>query len=602
MSTHYLYKRKGKQVEGLPTECNVSLFHYCPNCNVALVGEWTYYDLSIGYDADIPQLEKELKGKKSISTDSLQSLYIWKRYLKEYRRWRSLLPISEFVLDGKIYTDKEIEGFCYEYSIKEGKERHKLCKEYVPSIHDKIKKCYSNISDDIRTFREEITIFKETKKCPLCGGDFCNNPEIFHSLYDDDTISMGKKIRTIEKQIVKKFADKAEHKVKKFESLDKRRLSGQKKTINDVEMLKEYLHHIISLEKTLFSVSKRLNVLYSELPIVYSDAFVQGRLPLLSSNNELLKLQKRRIELEAKKVEETIKKEMVELIPLPLKPEEPQKPTLLTPGFFNKKKVLLQNEQILASYNLQITQYQEEHKQYLQQVEEVNKQNQVLLDEQEKEYHVKIEKARQKNLQEICEIDVSISAIKNEIDIINREGKKVAAPQVALIEKEISEAEELLKNTYNALNEMYGCGIIFEKYRDFVSVSTFYEYISSGRCYTLEGPQGAYNLYESEIRADILISQMSQVLTSLEKIKNNQYAIYSAINEANVQLQSLNSSMNRAVKSLTSIENDTSNMSSKLEEIAENSSVIAYNTEATAFYAKKNAELTNALGYMVALS
>ena len=35
--------------------------------------------------------------------------------------------------------------------------------------------------------------------------------------------------------------------------------------------------------------------------------------------------------------------------------------------------------------------------------------------------------------------------------------------------------------------------------------------------------------------------------------------------------------------------------------IAKNSDVIAHNTAATAYYAKKNAELTNAMGYLVAL-
>ena len=35
--------------------------------------------------------------------------------------------------------------------------------------------------------------------------------------------------------------------------------------------------------------------------------------------------------------------------------------------------------------------------------------------------------------------------------------------------------------------------------------------------------------------------------------------------------------------------------------IAKNSDVIAHNTAAAAYYAKKNAELTNAMGYLVAL-
>ena len=42
-------------------------------------------------------------------------------------------------------------------------------------------------------------------------------------------------------------------------------------------------------------------------------------------------------------------------------------------------------------------------------------------------------------------------------------------------------------------------------------------------------------------------------------------------------------------------------MKSYMSKIADNTEVIAYNTEKTAYYAKKNAELTNALGFLVAL-
>ena len=51
----------------------------------------------------------------------------------------------------------------------------------------------------------------------------------------------------------------------------------------------------------------------------------------------------------------------------------------------------------------------------------------------------------------------------------------------------------------------------------------------------------------------------------------------------------------KAVKSLSNIETDVAH-------IDETAGIIAYNTERTAYYSQKNAELTNALGYMVALS
>lgn len=58
--------------------------------------------------------------------------------------------------------------------------------------------------------------------------------------------------------------------------------------------------------------------------------------------------------------------------------------------------------------------------------------------------------------------------------------------------------------------------------------------------------------------------------------------------------------MEKALTSIQHIEANTTQMSGYLEHISQNSDVIAHNTAVTAYYSKVNAELTNALGYMVA--
>ena len=67
--------------------------------------------------------------------------------------------------------------------------------------------------------------------------------------------------------------------------------------------------------------------------------------------------------------------------------------------------------------------------------------------------------------------------------------------------------------------------------------------------------------------------------------------------------------MNSALAAIYNIENSASDagiqgcfgISQIGTTIAKNSDVIAHNTAATAYYAEKNAELTNAMGYLVAL-
>ena len=55
------------------------------------------------------------------------------------------------------------------------------------------------------------------------------------------------------------------------------------------------------------------------------------------------------------------------------------------------------------------------------------------------------------------------------------------------------------------------------------------------------------------------------------------------------------------VESLKDIETNTQNIGNSMEAIAANTEVIAHNTATTAFYSKINAELTDSLGYLVAL-
>lgn len=120
-----------------------------------------------------------------------------------------------------------------------------------------------------------------------------------------------------------------------------------------------------------------------------------------------------------------------------------------------------------------------------------------------------------------------------------------------------------ISDCLNTLKQLYALDIIFPKYRNFVAISQIYEYFMSGRCTELEGHEGAYNIYENELRQNIIIIQLNEVLANLEEIKQTQYMIYDAICEANSRL--------------AQIESNT-------EAIAYNTSVIAENSAICARY------------------
>ena len=90
-----------------------------------------------------------------------------------------------------------------------------------------------------------------------------------------------------------------------------------------------------------------------------------------------------------------------------------------------------------------------------------------------------------------------------------------------------------LETLSDTLKTYYSSNVIFEKYRNFTAIATISEYLQSGRCSTLEGADGAYNMYEMELRQNIVIGQLSAIISNLDQIKNNQYTLYQEIVHAN---------------------------------------------------------------------
>ncbi len=128
-----------------------------------------------------------------------------------------------------------------------------------------------------------------------------------------------------------------------------------------------------------------------------------------------------------------------------------------------------------------------------------------------------------------------ISEKNNEKVTIIRENKKNE------IINQIEEARKYYNTTMETLDRLYMVGIIYEKYRNMVAVGMFCEYFDSGRCSTLEGHEGAYNIFENEIRQNIIISKLDVIITELEKIEQNQYMIYQAIQDSNKKIREVSS-------------------------------------------------------------
>ena len=160
--------------------------------------------------------------------------------------------------------------------------------------------------------------------------------------------------------------------------------------------------------------------------------------------------------------------------------------------------------------------------------------------------------------------------LNDDIEKNNAEDKKEVERRINSLDTQISECSKNLNNTQNILNKFYSKDIIFEKYRNIYAISSICEYLKSGRCDSLTGTNGAYNLYEAELRQGIIINKLDEIISRLDRIEQNQYLLYEAINETNRSVNQLMKTTNAAILELQ-------NLKDNVEICAYNSSIIAQN-------------------------
>ena len=157
--------------------------------------------------------------------------------------------------------------------------------------------------------------------------------------------------------------------------------------------------------------------------------------------------------------------------------------------------------------------------------------------------------------------------LKNKIDI------DVSRQRACVVADEIEKIESIYDDTEEVLYRYYEMDIIFPKYRNLLAVSSFYDYLSSGRCDSLEGHEGAYNIFEIERRFEKICDKLDEAIYHLESLENNQYMLYSALQRCTQKAEQITDYLENLDCSIKNIENSH-------EIIEYNSSITAQNTEA----------------------
>lgn len=586
---------------------DIVVLHYCENCSAELYAHWVYPH--INYWKDNPNIEtynipsetlhkwencynKLIEDLKLIYKDIKRVIHIdicpicgahlteTDYFTRPYFNYGENIDLSK-----ALYPD-DLQGII---STKNSSEYNDMLSNYSAELY---RKANASIND----------IFSAQKIWTIWST---------YSGYDiDETINFSfedlqQKYGTFSNKIHKTAEKKLEEKYQEYDITPSTPCSfdNKEKICND---LKQYILNLINIENNIFSLKERLSNLYLSYfsSKHYSDieTYNLNKDKTISIENlekEIDNIDKsifliknsKPISFDYYKTDLVNKNELV----YPSAPIMPQQPVLEKAGLFNKKKTEETNAEKMKMFEHQMDAYITSNRLYLEAVKQYDA-------DVEKKYSEFLDVQTKNNSRQI-----EILNIKKQ-EIINKKSKLCENNDIisneciicSILQQEITEAEDILKKLYLCRNQLYGYDIIYMKYRDAVALSSFYEYFESGRCNTLEGTNGAYSIYENECRSNLIISQLSNVIDSLEEIKNNQFLIYQELKSINKNITKLNNKMSEAVTAIRAIENNTSDIASHIKRVSENSDVIAYNTERTAYYSQINAQLTNSLGYMVA--
>ena len=383
-----------------------------------------------------------------------------------------------------------------------------------------------------------------------------------------------------------------------------------KKIISDKSKFIQYMKHIVRLETDIYALKRR----YDSLVIAWEEAVAYGIDDFEKAEQtvatEKAYLQESIDDLKKKINTKPSPTTQYVQLELPIEPEAPKfkerkpyEPDYRVPGIFNKKKITQENNELRIRYEEELNQYNRLYQEYIEREEQFQrdlatytlKVKDLKCEEKrqnEKAYNVALREYEKQSSEWRIELKEKEEKLDKFDEKINSEIEKhLENSEYYLkkkrIENEIQYVVELMEKCYGLQSKLYSYNVIYGKYRTYVAMSTFIDYFLSGRVASLDGSDGAYNLYEQEFRADIVIGKLDLILDSLEDIKDNQYFLYN-------ELQSVNSTLARINKDLL-----LNNMLQEAQLIKLDSIVV--NTDVAAFYSQKNAELTDALGFMMAL-
>ena len=245
-------------------------------------------------------------------------------------------------------------------------------------------------------------------------------------------------------------------------------------------------------------------------------------------------------------------------------PVEPHKPILVAPkepeyrlaGLFNKKQVTEENDALRKKYEEErkvyqstLQKYNEDLEAYKKACEEYAKKKQEIFQKEEDRWFSDPEiSAKVEELNEL-KIRMAETKLHSENPLFYAEDTLKNSSPVCIkymFDDEIERNKNLLKKAYQIETDLQTIMFVFPKYLDIVAVSKIYEYLVTGRCTQLTGTNGAYRLYETELRANRAPVDTDS-LQAIDDLAQREFTIYSMLSSVSNVLNEITEKTTAAV-------------------------------------------------------
>lgn len=111
-----------------------------------------------------------------------------------------------------------------------------------------------------------------------------------------------------------------------------------------------------------------------------------------------------------------------------------------------------------------------------------------------------------------------------------------------------------LQSVRQELSMLYGKGVLPEKYRNMVAVTTMYEYLHTKRCNMIEGHGGIYDTYEKDYQQGLIIKNLIEINSKLDVVISNQQILHREMSVVNSQLRDIRTDISNIEKHTANIE------------------------------------------------